>query len=457
MRFVFLSLFLALSAGCYRYSSKEGKDILDKFPSEAEDSFAYDHPETEAPKGFSFLPDPEIGKPLNPDQLQALLVERNPALLEFKYRIEALLKKADAAAKPGDMTFMTEVQRLPAKEPWRFDNVEMFMFTLSRELPLSSKLSAMAEVYVREAAAEYEKYKLKKSELIVQMMNAYFDYFTRVQEKDILYVEKDIISELIEVAIARYKSGQGGQEEILIMQAEREMIEKEVVSVEKSVRIAAIKLNTLIARDPSAALPEPVIKGTPKPLFKDDQIIKDMLANRPEIKMKKAEIKMYEAMLEAKEIEAKLPDFMVSGGYGLSPQMGDGFFGSVGISLPWFNSKRDDEVEEAKKGLSAAKAGYDAMLLESTGEIMEIIARIRSLEREIEKVEALKEIKEKNFHVTRIAYEQNRVDYLNLLEALREFYKVQIEYYMLVGMLGREIADLERCCGVPIEVINVVK
>lgn len=434
-----------LLSSCYKYTTDEGYKIISQVS-------AIDIPDEkiDLTKGYNYFPSYEFGKYLDPEELLPLIINRNPSLAEYKYRIQGLLKKASSAGKLPDFKVMCEMNRLPATEPWRFDNIEFYMFSISRELLFPSKLKAMSDVYIKEAYVEFEKYNQIKSELTLQLMYSFFDYFIFFKEKEILESVRKITEELIKVAKFRYESGLGEQQEILLFQSEFEILNKEIIEADKKIEIAKIEINTLIVQKPDSFLPVPEVQKF-KPVFKNEDVVSLMLKHRPEIKIKNAEILMSEAMLNAVEKEAVLPDLMVRGGYELSPQMGDGFNASIGINLPWFNSKRDDEIKEAKKKILTAKAMYEKEVLESTGEIKRIIVSIRAIEKQIEKFELLIPIARENFLVTRLNYEQNRTDYLKMMESLKIYYDVQKEYYILTGMLGKELAVLQRYSGVPIK------
>jgi outer membrane protein TolC len=394
----------------------------------------------------------DLGKKLDINQLIELAMQRNPELTALREKASAILAEARADSKLKDLSFSFEMNRLPVKEPWRFDRVDMYMFSLTQEFQTASTLEAKSKVQVKKAAVVYQEYRMARAELVMKLQSAYAEYFVKLKEKGLREIEKQVIQELKEIAIAHYGVGSGTQTDVLQMETEKMMVENRLIELDQEISTLQSSINSIIARDPAAPLPPPMELAVFRQSMDEKKVIDAVYKSRPETSLMQGKINQQNARVTWMQKEARLPEFMVSLGYQYSPMMTDGFYAMLSMSLPWLNPKHSDEIDMARSEVKMAQSEYDSELLKAKDEVWHILLKIRADQLSIDKFEKeLLPVAEQTFSAAKVEYEKSAGNYLNVLEALRRNYTTKIEYFMLVGDLAMQLADLQRSSGVDID------
>ena len=148
-----------------------------------------------------------------------------------------------------------------------------WMFSASQTFPFPGKLSTKGEMAAREAEglrASHEGTRLMTIEKVKQL---YYDLLYTYKTIDLISERAALFTRIEDAAIARYSSGKGMQQEVLMAQTEKYMLmEKEQMLKQRRQSLEAM-LNSTIGRDVNAPLGRPVeIGGTALETSLDDLI-----------------------------------------------------------------------------------------------------------------------------------------------------------------------------------------
>jgi outer membrane protein TolC len=104
----------------------------------------------------------------------------------------------------------------------------MGMFSISQMFPFPGKLDLKGEMATKNAESQTEMYNAIKLRTIAQIKSLYQELFLAYKTIDILKGRADLLSKIEGAAQARYASGTGMQQEVIMAQTEKYMIlEKE--------------------------------------------------------------------------------------------------------------------------------------------------------------------------------------------------------------------------------------
>ena len=150
------------------------------------------------------------------------------------------------------------------------------------------------------------------------------------------------------------------------------------------------------------------------------------------------------------------PDFTVSAGYMLMPSGSNtrnNYMVEGSINLPWLNRRKHDaEVSEAKAVVSEQDAELAALRNSAFGQIQEALAQVRSAKRLADLYKSLLQPQaQATLRSTVIAYENDRTDFLNLLDSQNTVVDIDLAYFQAMADFETRFTDLELAVGAPID------
>jgi outer membrane protein TolC len=235
------------------------------------------------------------------------------------------------------------------------------MFGLSQMFFFPGKRSLKEEMAARDAQGLADLYNAAKLRLAAKIKELYYDLFLAHKTIDILKERTDLFSRVEDAATARYASGMGSQQEVIMAQTEKYMLlEKEEMQQQKIDAVQGM-LNTTMGREVNHQLGRPEeTSQTPLSLTLDESL---SLA-----KERSPEVKAKEKMVQGAEAKVKLarkeyyPDVTISANYfyRTGPFL-DMWNLTASIPLPIYQkTKQDQALLEAKASLSEAKQELQA-------------------------------------------------------------------------------------------------
>ena len=132
-----------------------------------------------------------------------------------------------------------------------------WMFSVSQMFPFPGKLSLKGEMARQDAEGASIIHESVKLKTIARVRELYYDLFLAYKNIDLIRDKTALFSRIEDAALARYSSGMGMQQEVLMAQTEKYMLlEKEEMLKQKIQSIEAM-LNTTVGRDVNAPLGRP--------------------------------------------------------------------------------------------------------------------------------------------------------------------------------------------------------
>jgi outer membrane protein, heavy metal efflux system len=255
-----------------------------------------------------------------------------------------------------------------------------------------------------------------------------------------------IARQLVSAALSRYSSNTGPQADVLRAQTEAARLDAERRAVAAEVRAAEVMLNTNLARDADAAIPDldPTVPEIEPPA---PAAIASAASRRPELRAGRAEIESAEAEVRVMR-SMYAPMAMVRTGPAYTMAEGWGWMVMIGVSIPLWRGKLGASVDESRAMVDMANADLEAMRRMVDGQARvarEVVAaaRVRYLALRDDVVPRA----EQAIAPTLAAYAAGQVPLVSVVEAAQALWSSERELAMSRAELGIAWARLRRTTG----------
>jgi outer membrane protein TolC len=297
-----------------------------------------------------------------------------------------------------------------------------------------------------------------KLDVRIRARKAFYDLLRAEDGLRIHDQHVDIAHQGVEAAKIKYAVGKVPQQDILKAEVSLTRLAEHLIHFEQDADLARARLNTLLGRDPSAAIDVHGEHAISARLPSMETLEKTALQSRPDLlQMQAAADKGRKEETLAKT--AYKPDFTVAAGYMLMPrgsEFRNNYMVEGSINLPWLNRRKHDaEIAESSAKVTEQDAELDAMRNSAFGQIQEALVETRAAQKlAIIYQQSLRPQAEATLHSTVIAYENNRTEFLDLLDSQMTVIDLDLAYVQAVADFEARLADLELVVGAPIDQVQ---
>ena len=325
-----------------------------------------------------------------------------------------------------------------------------WMFSASQMFPFPGKRSLKGEMASKDTESLKALADYARISIIVRVKELYYDLFLIHKNMDLIKDRGLLFSRIEDASIARYSSGMGQQQEVLMAQAEKYMLlEKEEMLRQRQQSIEAM-LNTSVGRDVNSPLGRPV-----EPVYTSykksmDDIIKMAYENSPQIKSKEKMIAGAEAKVRMAEKEY-YPDFTLAGSvFKRRGEFEDMWSLTTTINIPLFyRTKQKMAVLEAESALSEAQHELDATKFMLASGIRENYSMVRTSERLMELYrESLVPKTYQDFEAALSGYTTGKIEAITVISRLKSLIDYDALYWGQFVEREKAIARFEALSGV---------
>jgi outer membrane protein TolC len=329
------------------------------------------------------------------------------------------------------------------------------MFSVSQTLPGAGKRALrtnVAESDVDVAGAQLEQVRL---EVRVRIHKAFDDLLLAQDELRIHDQHVDIARQAIEAARIKYAVGKVSQQDILKAQVALTGLAEHMIRFDRDADLARARLNTLMGRDPTAPLN---VHGDYVVLIvlPAAQSLEDLaLQSRPDLVAAReaAERSHKEKALARK---AYLPDFTVSAGYMLmapGSNVRNNYMVEGSMNLPWLNHRKHDaEIAEATTTATEQDAELVALRNAAFGQIQGALVEALAAQQLAHMYhDQLRPQAEATLQASVVAYENDKTDFLDLLDSQMTVVDVDLDWFQAVADFDTRLEDLELATGTSLD------
>jgi outer membrane protein TolC len=410
------------------------------------------------PAANALLPQHEHSAPAGPaftlDDIERMALVGNPDIRVAVRRLAVVEAHVPTVGALDDPLLMYRGWGVPFRRPWDY-NAAQNMFMVSQTFPGFGKRGLRADIArsdVAEAKAALDNMRL---DVRVRVRKAFYDLLRTQDELRVHDGHVAIARQAVEAARIKYTVGKVPQQDILKAQVELTRLAEHMIHFEQDAEIARARLNTLLGHDPAEPINIRGDYGIPQHLPATEALGKLALASRPDLAQAQAALEKSHQQ-QALADKSYNPDLTVSAGYMLMPSgstFRNNYMVEGSINLPWLNRRQHDaEISEAKAQVSEQDAELEALRNAAFGQIQEALAQVRSAKRLADLYKSLLQPQaEVTLRSTVIAYENDRTDFLNLLDSQMTVVDIDLAYFQAMADFETRFADLEFAVGAPID------
>ncbi len=291
------------------------------------------------------------------DDVIAEALKNNPEILAAQARAQAAGYRVPQAKALPDPMFMVGYQNMGFERLNLGEEEDaMGMLSASQTIPFPGKRRIRGEAASRDAESVTAVYNATKLNVIARTKEAFYDLFLAYKTLDTLKERAELFSRIEDAATARYSSGTGSQQEVVMAQAEKYLILEREELQRQQIQALQGLLNSIIGRDVNSPLGRPSLLSPTAYSLTLEQSVAAGGDESPEVRSKKK-------LIEAAEARVRLakrnyyPDFTIGANY--FPRT-NGFVDmwsvTTSVNIPlYYRSKQRQALLEAEAALSEAK------------------------------------------------------------------------------------------------------
>jgi outer membrane protein TolC len=320
---------------------------------------------------------------------------------------------------------------------------------ISQELPFPGKLRLRGEMAQREADQQRDKFDGARLRIVEQLKAAYFRLAYLQKTLAILNNDDKLLEQVEKVAGARYRTGQGNQQDVLKAQLQRTKLLREIAMHHQNLGSVRAQLKQLLNRPPDApdiTAGELTLTQIP---YTSDEMLARVRAQNPEIAAKQETVNHQSLQVELAHKDF-LPDFNVQYMWQhTGPNFPDYYMLTVGARIPIHRMrKQKPEVFQAVEQLNSSRHEYEA-------QVQRIYFKVKDRMLAVDTSAQLLKIYRDGlipqaasaFQSGLSAYESNREDFESLLSSFLDVLNLDEEYWKTLADHETALAQLERLTG----------
>jgi outer membrane protein TolC len=317
----------------------------------------------------------------------------------------------------------------------------------SQELPYPGKLRLRAEVAERDADTKVAEADAVGADVADSVKLDYIQLAYLQQTLSVLTENGNVLDRMIEDATARYKVGQGMQQDILQAQIERTNLVRELTMHHQEMGTIQAHLKGLLHRDQTSPdiVAEDLIE-TPLRMTAAELLALIQKQN-PQLQIDANAVRKQDAQLASAKREGK-PDFELSYQYeNTERKYRDYYMLTFNVRLP--RKKRvDAEIGEASEMLAQSRETLDAHLQQQLAATQQEFVKATS------DTDLLKEYREglipqseAAYRATLSAYGSNKEQFSHVLESFTDILQLRLAYAQTLEEHEAALARLETLTG----------
>ncbi|MBW3566466.1 MAG: TolC family protein [Proteobacteria bacterium] len=385
-----------------------------------------------------------LDQPFRAEALVKAALERNPGLEEVRAAVEAVEAEIEPAGSLDDPMLSLNVapntfgSALGARE----------QVQLSQAFPWWGTLDAREDVARANALAVEQDVESLKLQLIEAAQSAFADWHYIHRALDVNARTQALLTDLREVAKARYAAGRAIQQDVLQADVERTLLRQQALELKKERTTIKARINALLNRSPGTPLPPPetlTLDVELPPLAALEAFARE---RHPMVEQLEFRQRAASANVTVAEKES-YPEFRVMAGYNelMDPSEKRAIVG-VSLSVPLNRSKYREQIRGARAQLR--RTGYALEDLQSTlaSDIAAAYAGVEEARQSFQLYrDELLPLANNTLAVARSDYGAGKGNFLNVITAERYLLETELRLVRTEAVVFQRLAELGRLAG----------
>jgi outer membrane protein, heavy metal efflux system len=321
-------------------------------------------------------------------------------------------------------------------------------FGASQDIPYPGKRQLRARVAEHEADSMEAQTDSVRRAVVENLKMVYFHLANIQQTLGVLQKSDQLLNQVQEATEARYRVGQGNQQDVLKAQLQHTKILQEIAHHHQEEGLLEAQIKQVLGRpQDSADIVAEILTLRVLPYTAADLSQKAREQN-PDVHSKQSSIRQQETQVELAHKEFR-PDFNVGYTYEHNAsQFKDYYMASFSVRLPNRGRQRA-ALAEAEQNQERARQELDAESQRVLSEVQQQYVRAKTSEERLNIYsDGLVPQSEATFQSALSAYQSNRQDFESLLSGFLDVLNLDLEYRSELVEHESALAELERLTGV---------
>ncbi len=323
-------------------------------------------------------------------------------------------------------------------------------FGASQDIPYPGKRDLRARVAEHEAESMEAQVDSVRNDVGGNLKMVYFRLAYIQQTLGVLQKSDELLNQVQQATEARYRVGQGNQQDVLKAQLQHTKILQEIAHHHQEEGLLEAQIKQLLGRaQESTDLVAETLTVRALP-YSAAELMQRAREQNPDVQSKQASIRQQEAQVELAHKNFR-PDFNVQYAYEhTGSQARDYYMATFGIRLPNRERQRA-ELAEAQQNQERARQELDAESQRVLSEVQQQYIRAKTSEERLKIYsDGLVPQSEATFRSALSAYQSNRQDFESLLSGFLDVLNLDLEYRSELVEHESALAELERLAGVDV-------
>ena len=391
--------------------------------------------------------------PLSAEEAVAEALQANPEIRASVRRLSLARSRTATARSLDDPMFMVRDWSTPLRKPWDLNQAQL-MFSVQQTFLSKEKRDARSKLAGDDVEVATSDLESALQEIAVEVRKACVDLMRNTDERKLLDRQFALLKEALSITLAQYTTGKVPQADVLRAQMALTRIDESLIALDEERDTTKAGLNTLLGRRPDQELEIAGTYATPGNLPSIDDLERLAIEHRPELAGLRTQIAKSKDEGHTARLAMK-PDFTAALGYMLMPA-GSGsrnaYMAEMTMNMPWLNRNRHDG--EAKQADATTDVRESELEARTSAVFMEIrqaqVATIAAEKRVKVYRDTLLPQAEAAFKASTAAYQNNRAEFLTLIDSQNLLLDIQTAYYKASAATDSGFATLERAIGTQI-------
>lgn len=365
-------------------------------------------------------------------------------------RLSLAQLKIKTARSLDDPIFMVRDWDTPLSKPWDLNQAQL-MFSVQQTFLSKEKRDVRARVEGDDVELASNDLESLRQEVAVQVRKACTDLKRNADERTLLDRQAALLKEAQSVTLVQYTTGKVPQADVLRAQMALTRLNESLIELDEERDTTRARLNFLLGRHPDRPLEISGTYATPSALPPMEELERLAIEHRPELAGLRSQIAKSKEQSQAARLAMK-PDFTAALGYMLMPagsSSRNAYMAELSMNLPWLNRDRHDgESKQADAATAVAQAELEARTSAVFLEIQQAQIETLSAEKRVKVYrDTLLPQAEAAFKASTAAYQNNRAEFLTLIDSQNLLLEIQTACYKASSATDEGIAELERAIG----------
>jgi outer membrane protein, heavy metal efflux system len=321
-------------------------------------------------------------------------------------------------------------------------------FGASQDIPYPGKRQLRARVAEHEADSMEAQTDSMRRTVVGNLKMVYFRLAYIQQTLGVLQRRDQLLNQVQEASEARYRVGQGNQQDVLKAQLQHTKILQEIAHHHQEEGLLEAQLKQVLGRpQESSEIVAETLTLRPLP-YTAAELLQKAREQNPDVHSKQASIRQQETQVELAHKEFR-PDFNVAYTYEHNAsQFKDYYMASFSVRLPNRGRQRA-ALAEAEQNQERARQELDAESQRVLSEVQQQYVRAKTSEERLKIYsDGLVPQSEATFQSALSAYQSNKQDFESLLSGLLDVLNLDLEYRSELVEHESALAELEHLTGV---------